>query len=383
MGHETGTDERLLAEAARWHARLAAGDCTDFERAQFQRWRASSRKHADTYDAAAGFSRRLERRADLDARLQAMADEAFAMGANAGWPSSATERDSDLRRGGDLPTGDLRRAGDPRTADPRTGDPRSGDPRSKSNRRWMVPATLAASVIVAFIGVRIGGYFPTQTPPVSYSSADEGRRDVALPDGSLVHLDVDSEISVSFSSGHRDITLVSGRALFAVAHDASRPFVVSAGQSHTTALGTHFQVQREGEHVRVTLTEGSVAVTGNPEQSSWSERLSPGEQVSLSADGRVYEKRAVDTQAATSWSRGRLVFRGTPLADALQEVNRYGHRKVRLGDADLSDLLVDGNFIAGETDLIVSAFAAALPLRIAEGDVGEIILFRRYEADAP
>jgi transmembrane sensor len=349
MGHETGTDERLLAEAARWHARLAADDCTDFERAQFQRWLASSRRHADAYESMAAFSRRLERLADVDGRLQAMAEDAFAIAA----------------------------------ADPDSAAESRWDPRSKGTRRWMVPATLAASIFVAFIGVRIGGYFSTSAPPLTYSSSEQTRRDVTLADGSVVHLDVDSEINVSFSGAHRDITLVNGRALFEVAHDASRPFVVSAGQSHTTALGTHFQVQRESEHVLVTLTEGSVAVTGNPTQSSWSERLTPGEQISLGADGHVREKRAVDTQAVTSWSRGRLAFRGTPLAEALQEVNRYGHRKVRLGDPDLAELPVDGNFIAGETDLIVSAFAAALPLRVAEGDVGEIILFRRYAADAP
>jgi len=188
---------------------------------------------------------------------------------------------------------------------------------------------------------------------------------------------------VSFTNGHRDISLGSGRALFEVAHDASRPFVVSAGPSHTTALGTHFQVQRESDHVVVTLTEGSIAVTGNLAQSSWSERLTPGEQIRLSTDGHVHEKRAVDTQSVTSWSRGRLVFRGTALADALQEVNRYGHRKVRLGDPDLADLPVDGNFIAGETDRIVSALAAALPVRVAQAGAGEIILFRRYEAEAP
>jgi transmembrane sensor len=78
-----------------------------------------------------------------------------------------------------------------------------------------------------------------------------------------------------------------------------------------------------------------------------------------------------------------LVFRGTPLGEALQEVNRYGTRKVRLGDPELADLSVDGNFIAGETDLIVSAFAAALPLRVAASGTGEIILFRRYKADVP
>jgi ferric-dicitrate binding protein FerR (iron transport regulator) len=54
---------------------------------------------------------------------------------------------------------------------------------------------------------------------------------------------------------------------------------------------------------------------------------------------------------------------------------------VRLGDPELADLAVGGNFIAGETDLIVSAFAAVLPLRVSEGTAGEIILFRRYSAD--
>lgn len=350
MVHKTGMDERLWAEAARWHARLTAEDCTDYERAQFQRWRASSERHADAYESVAAFSRRLERLADVDGRLQAMADEAFAMGLDDRQANAAERR---------------------------------CDPRSRATRRWMVPATLAASIVVAFIGVKIGGYFSTPAAPLTYASSEHTRRDVTLTDGSIVHLDVDSEISVSFSNGQRDITLMNGRALFEVAHDASRPFVVSAGQSHTTALGTHFQVQREAERVLVTLTEGSVAVTGDEAQSSWRERLSPGEQISLDADGQVHEKREVDTQAVTSWSRGRLAFRGTPLAEALQEVNRYGHRKVRLGDADLAELPVDGNFIAGETDLIVSAFAAALPLRIAEGDVGEIILFRRYTTDAP
>jgi transmembrane sensor len=218
-------------------------------------------------------------------------------------------------------------------------------------------------------------------PPVTYTSAEQARRDITLADGSLVQLDVDSEISVTFSARVRQIVLVNGRALFDVAHDATRPFVVSAGHSHTTALGTHFQVQREGHEVLVTLAEGSVAVMSDAEESPWRETLTPGEQISSTTDGQVHEKRAVDAQVVTSWSRGRLVFRGTPLGEALKEVNRYGNRKVRLGDPDLADLAVGGNFIAGETDLIVSAFAAVLPLRVSEGSAGEIILFRRYTAD--
>jgi transmembrane sensor len=86
---------------------------------------------------------------------------------------------------------------------------------------------------------------------------------------------------------------------------------------------------------------------------------------------------------ATSWSRGRLLFRGTPLAEAIEEVNRYSARKVRLADPSLADLAIGGNFIAGDSELIVSAFAAALPIRAVEGGGGEILLFRRYETDSP
>jgi transmembrane sensor len=345
MGQETRTDERILAEAARWHARLLAEDCADFERARFQRWRAASSRHAQACEAVAALSGRIDRLAALDARLTVMADEAFATGAG-GEPC--------------VPVADRARSG--------------------RSRRWMVATTLAASIVVAVLGAQLATYFSESVPQVTFASSGE-RRDVTLGDGSLVHLDVDSEISVQLSSHRRDITLVSGRALFEVAHDSTRPFVVSAGPSHTTALGTRFQVQRDSHQVLVTLTEGSVSVTADPAWHGWSEKLAPGEQISLATDGHVREKRAVDTGAVTSWTRGRLVFRGTSLDAALREINRYGRRKVRLGDPDLADLSVDGNFIAGETDLIVSAFAAALPLRVVEDAGGEIILFRRYDTD--
>ena len=363
MGLETRKEDRIVVEAARWHARLAADDCADSERAEFERWRTSSRRHSAAYEAAEALSAQLAHGSRFDSRLKSMADDAFAMGSE-----DETHADSrpDSRASRSLATNVANHS-----ANCATG----------RARRWKVPASLAAALVVALVGVQLSGYLTKSAPPVTYASSEQSRRDVSLADGSLVHLDVDSAISVSFSGGRRQIVLVEGRALFEVAHDATRPFVVSAGQSHTTALGTHFQVQREGQEVRVTLAEGSVAVTSDATPSPWRDTLVPGEQISLTVDGQVHVKRAVDAQVVTSWSRGRLVFRGTPLGEALQEVNRYGSRKVRLGDPDLADLPVGGNFIAGETDLIVSAFAAVLPLRVSEGSAGEIILFRRYKAD--
>ncbi len=342
-GMVTETNERMLELAARWHARLGAPDCTDRERTDFERWRQEAPAHARAFAAGDALSAGLTRVAAPGSRLLEMTDEAFEMG----------------------------RASEPRL-------------QQRSRSRWLVPATLAASVVAAVIAIRVTADFKgNAVQTVVYATEQAARRDITLSDGSTVNLDVGSEISVRITATERQIVLVDGRALFNVAHDASRPFVVSAASSRTTALGTRFQVQRDGQNVVVTLAEGKVAVTGNEDSAPWRETLAPGEQISIGSAVDMPRKREVDPQMSTSWSRGRLVFHGTPLDEALAEVNRYTDRKVRLGDSDLADLTVAGNFIAGDSELVVSAFAAVLPLRVVDGSGGEIILFRRYKAEVP
>lgn len=335
----------MLEQAAHWHVRLASPDCTDQERADFERWWLEAPAHARAFAAAEALSAGLARVAAPGSRLQEMAEEAFAMGQGSTAPATA------------LPG---------------------------NRRRWFVPAALAASIAMAVVLLRLNpGVERAVVPPVVYTTAGDARRDITLADGSTVHLDVASEIAVRITAHARQIVLVEGRALFDVAHDTSRPFTVTAAGSSTTALGTRFQVQREGHNVVVTLAEGKVAVTGKSDSASWRETLVPGEQISIESEAGAPHKRSVDTQVMTSWTRGRLVFHGTPLSEALAEINRYADRKVRLGDPDLADLTVGGNFIAGDSELIVSAFAAVLPVRVVEGSGGELILFRRYAAEVP
>lgn len=341
-------NEQALEEAAYWYARLGAPDCTDHERAEFEHWWLAAPAHSRAFAVAEALSADVSSAAAEDPRLQQMADEAFAMGS-----AAATAQV--------LPLG----------------------ARKSRRSRWFVPATLAASIAIAAVTVRLATDFKdaAAVPPVVYSAAD-ARRDVTLSDGSVVSLDVASEISVRITETERQIVLIDGRALFDVAHDAMRPFVVTAAGSRTTALGTRFQVQREGHNIVVTLAEGKVAVTGSADSSPWQETLIPGEQITIDPEARTTpRKRAVDANMSTAWTRGRLVFHGTPLDEALAEVNRYSDRKVRLGDPELAGLAVAGNFIAGDSEAAVSAFAATLPIRAVDGGGGELILFRRYKAE--
>ena len=347
----TTTTEATLEEAARWSARLCAPDCSDRDRADFERWMLADESHADAFAATQLLSDGVGLLADVDAELAAMADEAYAMAAEDD-PASAHA-----------------------TAPP--GIAAHKLRRAPQRRRWAVPASLAAGVVAAVVGY--SALQPRHEAPSGelYAAVDTARR-IALADGSIVQLDIGSEMRVELTPHERRIDLDRGRALFEVAHDSTRPFSVSAARSRTTALGTRFQVQNDADTVTVTLSEGSVAVEGRGSRDPHRERLEPGDQLRIGPERNgSWSRRRVDSEVVTSWSHGRLVFRGTPLSEALTEINRYSRVQVHLGDPDLGRLLVSGNFIPGDNRSIASAIASVLPLRpIESGD--EILLFGLY-----
>ena len=330
---DTPEQDQLLEEAARWYARLGATHCSPAERAQFDIWRAASPLHVEACARLQGTANAIDRLASHDPRLLALSDQAYAMG----------------------------------RAD-------SSQP-SHRQRRWAVPATIAASLVIVAIGFRLGPQLLRQaTHPVAYENSSAQQRRITLEDGSVVHMDVNSQITVLISAKQRRIELLAGRALFEVTHDATRPFSVIAGNARTTDLGTRFQVDRTHEGVVVTLAEGSIVVDSTLSARGWQEQLIPGEQLAVSSNASSHVRRAVDPLAATSWSRGRLVFRATPLAQAVEEVNHYAAKKLRIADPGLAELTVSGNVVAGNGELAASAFAAVLPIHVVDGG-SETILF--------
>lgn len=203
----------------------------------------------------------------------------------------------------------------------------------------------AALIVCAIIGWNI-------LQPLTYGAGVGERRTITLADGSTVTLDTASRISVRLSGDRRSIRLIEGQAMFDVAADPSRPFVVSAGDVEVRALGTRFDVRRLNGGVRVILAEGRVAVATADTPGGWT--LSPGQQVVTTRPTPRVEP--VNVAAATSWTTGRLIFDHTPLHEAVEEMNRYSSVKVELASPGLARTPVSGAFNAGD----VEGFAAAL-----------------------
>ncbi|WP_297511008.1 FecR domain-containing protein [uncultured Caulobacter sp.] len=245
--------------------------------------------------------------------------------------------------------------------------------RSKPRRPAGLVAGLGAAFALALVVVGgVAGY--RLYGPATYETRVGEQRLVRLSDDSTVMLDTDSKVLVRYDRGHRNLELLEGRAMFEVAHDAARPFVVRAGNTSVTALGTRFDVRRADGGAEVTLVRGSVEVREAKGAAPVVWRLSPGQGLSTAAP--TPRPVSVDLPTETSWTTGRLVFNRVPLKAAVAEVNRYDRRKIVLDVGPLDAALISGTFDVGDTDTFVSSVAEMNDFVVQRSGDGPIRLAR-------
>lgn len=244
---------------------------------------------------------------------------------------------------------------------------RSRAPSLSRLRRVAAAAVIGGAVAtLALLG------YPYVPIDRSYETAVGERRTIVLPDGSELTLNTDTQIRVSYDFGLRKIDLEQGQALFKVASNRWRPFLVDAGDRTIRAIGTEFDVYRKAGEVRVALIEGKISITpdalppqivASPQPQSHVEEivLTAGRSVSITPAGAV-ETPAERIDEATAWLQGQLVFNDQPLGEAVAEINRYSTRKIVVVDEGLAELRVTGVFSTDRVDSFLEAVRLSLPV---------------------
>ena len=250
-------------------------------------------------------------------------------------------------------------------------------------------AWAAAAVLLMGVGLAL---FVLRTPQVFRTALGE-QRSVLLADGSRVTLNTTSTIEVSLQKGRREVHLVRGEALFDVAHDAARPFVVRAGNALLKDVGTQFNVDVRSNGTTVTVVEGQVAVdSASPRESAGAPTAhgAPGalEALVLGANDRVVITPAglgvlqhgVNVAPAVAWTQRQLMFEHRPLSEVAEEFNRYNKDRIDIDSAELKRQEVTGVFEAKDPASFV-AFLSGIPgVEIREGANGAHIVTIRKRA---
>lgn len=234
---------------------------------------------------------------------------------------------------------------------------------------------LAASVLV--IGITLATWF---TSGIQLTASDNiielvrstetqigQQKSLTLPDGSVIHLNTNSLVNIDFTSEQRNLTLVRGEALFEVAHDEGRPFIVKAGNNSVTAIGTAFNVQMmEHGELELLVTEGKVLLAKANESTNTTSTaqtskhplegkgllIQSGEKVLFTDDITLPKARLSTDQVerVLAWQQGMLVFQGEALEEALREVSRYSDVNFEIIDSSVKQQRVAGYFKAGDID---------------------------------
>jgi transmembrane sensor len=339
---------QISEEAAEWFVEFRTGDVDDVGRQAFDAWVRTSQEHLRAYLECAAIwnesgSLDLSRALDVEALI-------------------ALARGSDNVVRFDVETA---------KATPSEPTARPGNQRTSRAARWAI----AASVAFVMLG-SAAIYLIQMRSAATYVTGIGEQRSVRLEDGSTIELNSRSRLRVDFSDAQRTVELLEGQAMFDVAKDVSRPFVVRSGDASVRAVGTQFDVYRKASGTVVTVVEGKVAVQpvasvvdsasamlgkhrNLPASNASTDvsttvsthggeaadhvLLSAGEQLEVAGRAPSIPQQ-VNVSAATAWVQRQIVLDSMPLEQVAEEFNRYSTRRLVVEDTAGDELQLSGVF---------------------------------------
>jgi transmembrane sensor len=329
------THPAIVAEASAWFIEFRAGDVDGDARVRFIEWLRRSPEHIHAYLEISGVWAELptadpEGKIDIAALIERARTEPDVIALPSDRPRSSPAHS---------------------TVKPRAA--------WRSRRAFALAAVvlLAVATVIFLDRDRFAGV---------YTTGIGEQRTVQLLDGSTVELNARSTIQVRLTAEQRAVTLLEGQALFRVAKDKQRPFVVRAGDAQVRAVGTEFDVYKKQTATVVTVVEGRVETYDDLDSPGTAAVvLSAGEQLTV-LPHVVTKPTRTDTAVATAWVQKRLIFEETPLSDVAEEFNRYNRRPLTIDGGELGSLKISGVYSSTDPASLINFLRSQNSIQVIE-----------------
>ena len=252
------------------------------------------------------------------------------------------------------------------------------EPLQRRGRQLRVSVAAAATVVVAVLA----GVWMLVTPvsdqrdaapivadaPQYFETAIGEQSTTALKDGTVVALNTNSALEVTYAADARVLHLLRGEMHVEVAEDPMRPLSVIAGDRIVQAIGTSFSVEiTPDDRIELVVTEGAVVVGVHASNNQVPVRppllarredntVAAGEELLMGQVNEVVTPVSEeDIEIKLSWREGSLIFKNEPLQEALAEVERYTTVRFVLVDENLKTRTVSGRYRSGDVDSLLLA----------------------------
>ncbi|AUP78937.1 FecR family protein [Flavivirga eckloniae] len=183
---------------------------------------------------------------------------------------------------------------------------------------------------------------------------------ITLSDGTNVHLNSGSSLKypVNFIKGETRKVYLDGEGYFAVAKNASNPFIVNSETLNVEVLGTEFNVSAYPEDATtdVVLIEGSVGLYVDSSTLEDGTVITPGTKGALNKANKSISTEEVNTFIYTSWRQGGLFFRNMPFKNIVKKMERHYNVKIIVTNNTLNSEVFSANFNDEPITKILSYF---------------------------
>ena len=253
---------------------------------------------------------------------------------------------------------------------------------SRGSLVWCCWASVAAAALA------FGFYL--QPKPVFVHPAGErfladqqSQRCLVLQDGTVLDLNIGSEVRVAFTEGQRLVVLEKGQAHFQVAHNPARPFLVLAGSVTVKAVGTAFDVRLTEDVVDVVVVEGKVAIdresgTSREHSDAVKPQVKAGEraQVQRGLPATLPRVEKVDAPALRilEWRSQRAAFSDVPLRDVVARYNLRNHIQLVIEDTSLAERKIGGLLALDQVEEFVRLLEQGGDVAVDRSENGKIRL---------
>lgn len=236
-------------------------------------------------------------------------------------------------------------------------------------RYWM--SGIAAAILVAVAFYAWLGNVPKQLQQAKPQLAQriqslDDHRFIKLADGSTVTLNKNSQLNYTnnFNGKTREVTLI-GEGYFDIKHDATKPFLVHAGNLTITVLGTAFNINTINK-IAVTVTRGKVSVSDHQKLLG---AITPGQQITYNLQTRLADKITVDANQAVKWQAADLFFDNVTMQQAANMLENHFNVKVKFENEESKEVMFSASFTHGQNlQQVMNVICAFNKLTYAEDD---------------
>lgn len=226
---------------------------------------------------------------------------------------------------------------------------------------------IAASVLILLVaGYGFGRWLSHETEWTTVVSLAE-KKQVRLPDSSVVWLNANSSLSWSDFEGDKREVKLDGEAFFDVKRKPEQPFRIAGNESLTEVLGTSFNLKsRRGAHDQVEVVTGLVAFS-SPENPKEKLKLTPGKKGKI-GPGYHVEESAIENPNFRSWQTDRLSFENTGMDEVAQSLESYFGVPVQIQDSALVNCRFTGSFEKPKLNDVIQVLSLSVNLQAEQKD---------------